>query len=95
VIEHSLDVALAAARLVASPVLHSRLETAYGHGLSDTQLARLACLAGLHDCGKTLWGFQQRISGQGIGTSHLAEVLACLWAEPRTLEALRVPLLST
>jgi hypothetical protein len=63
VIGHSLDVALATSRLVSSPVLQARLETACGHGLNDAQLARLAWLAGLHDCGKTLWGFQQRITG--------------------------------
>ena len=92
-IGHSLDVALAAARLLAAPVLRSRLERACGHRLTEVQLARLTCLAGLHDCGKALVGFQERITGQGRGTSHLAEALAALMAEPRIQQALRIPLL--
>lgn len=94
-IAHSLDVALAASRLFAAPVLRSRLQTACGHALADVHLARLSCLAGLHDCGKAVVGFQQRITGQGPGTSHVAEVLAALMAEPKVQGALRVPLLST
>ena len=93
-IAHSLDVALAASRLFAAPVLRSRLQTTCGHALTDTHLARLSCLAGLHDCGKAVVGFQQRITGQGSGTSHLAEALAALMAEPKVQEALHVPLLS-
>ncbi|AUB82002.1 HD domain-containing protein [Candidatus Thiodictyon syntrophicum] len=61
-IGHSLDIALAAARLLAAPVLRSRLETTCGHRLTEVQLARLTCLAGLHDCGKALVGFQANIS---------------------------------
>ena len=94
-IGHSLDVALAASRLVSAPVLRARLETAAGHALTDAQLARLTVLAGLHDCGKAVNGFQQRITGQSRGTSHLAEALAALMAEPRVQQALQVPMLAT
>ena len=94
-IGHSLDVALATERLLAAPVLRSRVETACGHPLTETHLARLTFLAGLHDCGKALVGFQDHTVGQGRGTSHGAEALAALMADPRAQRALRVPLLNS
>jgi CRISPR-associated endonuclease/helicase Cas3 len=94
-IGHCLDVALAAERLIGDPVMLTRLETACQQPLDATQRARLVLLAGLHDCGKALVGFQRRITGQGRGTSHLAEALAALMAHPGVQQALRVPLLTT
>jgi CRISPR-associated endonuclease/helicase Cas3 len=94
-IGHSLDVALAASQLIADRVTRARLEVACGHNLDDTQRARLVVLAGLHDCGKALIGFQLRITGQGRGTSHLAEALAALMAAPKVQQALCVPILNT
>ena len=90
-IAHSLDVALAANQLMMSPVMRRRLETACGHPLTDTHVSRLTILAGLHDCGKALVGFQLRITKQPNGTSHLAEVLSALKACRRVCQALRVP----
>jgi CRISPR-associated endonuclease/helicase Cas3 len=93
-IGHSLDVALAASCLLSAGVLKDRLAVACGHALTATHLARLAYLAGLHDCGKALVGFQERITGQGPGTSHLAEALAALMGEPKVQAALGVSELS-
>ncbi|MFM2004778.1 MAG: CRISPR-associated helicase Cas3, partial [Pseudomonadota bacterium] len=70
------------------------LESACGHELGETHLSRLTVLAGLHDAGKALNGFQERITGRSRGTSHLAELLAALQADRRTQAALRVDLLS-
>ena len=89
-IAHSLDVALACAGLLASPVIRARLEKACDHALSDGHITRLTVLAGLHDVGKALNGFQARITGASRGTSHLAELLAALQADHRTHDALHV-----
>ncbi len=89
-IAHSLDVALSCAGLLASPVIRARLEKACGHVLSNGHLDRLTVLAGLHDAGKALNGFQARITGTSRGTSHLAELLAALQADHRTHDALHI-----
>lgn len=93
-IGHCQDVALAAAGLLAASVTRARLELACGQVLSPVHQARLTVLAGLHDAGKALNGFQDRITGRSRGTSHLAELLAALQADGRTQQALRVDLLS-
>lgn len=89
-IAHSLDVALSCSGLLASPVIRARLENACGHFLSDGHIARLTVLAGLHDAGKALNGFQARISGISRGTSHLAELLAASQADHRIHDALHI-----
>jgi len=91
---HSLDVAVAALRLLEKPTIRSRLSAAAGMQLDETHVARLAVLSGLHDCGKAVVGFQRRITGESHGTSHLAEALAALMTEPKVQEALRIPLIS-
>lgn len=93
-IGHCQDVALAAAGLLAAPVTRARLESACGQVLTPVHQARLTVLAGLHDAGKALNGFQDRITGRSRGTSHLAELLAALQADRRSQAALRVDLLS-
>ena len=47
-------------------------------------LDRLAVLAGLHDLGKTLHGFQSKLIKPvtKLSTGHTGEVLAALMAEP-------------
>ena len=93
-IGHCQDVVLAAAGLLTAPVTRARLESACGQVFTPVHQARLTVLAGLHDAGKALNGFQDRITGRSRGTSHLAELLAALQADNRTQAALRVDLLS-
>jgi CRISPR-associated endonuclease/helicase Cas3 len=94
VIAHCLDVALAARAIVRTPVLRCRLSVAANRALTEVHGERLAVLAGLHDVGKTLAGFQARISGKGQGTSHLAEVLAVLMVDDGSRKAVQLDLLS-
>lgn len=93
VVGHCMDVALVVHALASRPVLRARLSAAAGIALSDTHLARLAVIGGLHDVGKVLAGFQLRISGRARGDGHLAEVLAVLAAVPAARDALRLELL--
>ena len=93
-IGHSLDVALAARQLLQSPALTARLSNAAGIELIDSHLARLTVLAGLHDAGKSVNGFQDRIHGRGRGTSHLAEILGAIMANRAVAEAAGVPMIS-
>ena len=57
---HSMDVAAVFARMLELPVIRSRMETAAGRALTDTDCARLAALAFLHDIGKLHPGFQAK-----------------------------------
>jgi CRISPR-associated endonuclease/helicase Cas3 len=93
-VAHCVDVALSAKAIVSKPVLRARLSHAAGIALEDVHAERLAVLAGLHDAGKALAGFQERITGHGHGTSHLAELLAVLKADQDTQRALRLDLLA-
>lgn len=93
-IGHSLDVALAARQLLQSPALTARLSHAAGIELTDIHLARLTVLAGLHDVGKSVNGFQDRIHGRGRGTSHLAEILGAIMANRAVAEAAGVPVIN-
>jgi CRISPR-associated endonuclease/helicase Cas3 len=83
-VEHSLDVARAAALRLRDPVLCSRLATAAGMPVTAVHAARLAVLAGLHDIGKTGKGFQQDVRrprgerGARSDWRHVAGGLAAL-----------------
>jgi CRISPR-associated endonuclease/helicase Cas3 len=51
-------------------------------------------LAGLHDLGKALKGFQDKLEGTTLtGRGHVAEALAVLATKPDTRNAVRLPLL--
>ena len=83
-VDHSLDVARAAALRLGDPVLCARLATAAGIAITRVHAARLAVLAGLHDIGKTGRGFQQDVrrprggGGARSGWSHVSGGLAAL-----------------
>jgi CRISPR-associated endonuclease/helicase Cas3 len=93
-IGHSFDVALATQQLLHSPTVVNRLAHAAGMELTEVHLARLTVLAGLHDVGKTVNGFQERINGRGHGTSHLAEILGAIMANRSVAEAVGIPVFS-
>ena len=77
-VEHSLDVARAAALRLDNPVVRARLSTAAGMRLTDAHAARLAVLAGLHDIGKVGAGFQRMLGGERTAWRHVAGGLAAL-----------------
>ena len=96
VIGHSLDVAVVARRLMGRPVLRSRLSAAFGCPLVEGQLDRLAVVAGIHDGGKCLAGFQaKRTHKLPIGQGHVAEFLATLQASQRVKDAVGLTRLAT
>ena len=74
---HCADVAACFEAITILPVLRARLEKAAGKSLSTTQIARLAVLTFLHDCGKLHPGFQAKGWPKGIWTErfhgHVAE----------------------
>ena len=91
---HCLDVAAVARRLIELPVLRARLSAAFGRQLSDVHLDRLAVLAGLHDGGKCLAGFQaKRFQKTAIGQGHVAEFLAALMESDRVRTAVMLDVL--
>lgn len=55
---HSMDVAAVFERLIAQPVIATRLAQAAERGLSESDRARIAVLVFLHDVGKLHPGFQ-------------------------------------
>ena len=57
---HSMDVAAVFARMLELKVIRRRMEAAAGRALTDTDCARLAALAFLHDIGKLHPGFQAK-----------------------------------
>src|SRR5262249_27700721 len=74
--------------------LARRLATAFETGLTDIHLDRLAILAGIHDLGKALKGFQDKLEGTSLTSrGHVAEALAVLMARPDTQKAVQLPLL--
>jgi CRISPR-associated endonuclease/helicase Cas3 len=93
-IKHCHHVAVMARGLMASPILRRRLATAFEIDLTDTHLDRLAILAGIHDLGKALKGFQDKLEGTLLTSrGHVAEALAILATKPDTRNAVRLPLL--
>jgi CRISPR-associated endonuclease/helicase Cas3 len=97
IIEHCHHVATMARRLMASPVLRRRLDAAFGATLSETHLDRLTILAGIHDLGKALKGFQDKLEPSPIiSNGHVAEALAVLSTRLRdVIAAIQLPLLSS
>jgi CRISPR-associated endonuclease/helicase Cas3 len=84
-----------ARQLMASPVLRRRLSAVFEEDLSDLHLDRLAVLAGLHDLGKALKGFQDKLEGTPLTSGgHVAEALAVIMTNPGMRAAVQVPLLS-
>ncbi len=95
VIGHSLDVAIVARHLIGRSVLRARMSAAFGIGLTDVHRDRLAVLAGLHDGGKCLAGFQAKPdSAPGIGQGHVAEFLAALKASVEVRRAVELEVLA-
>src|SRR5260370_2761188 len=94
-IDHCHHVAVMARRLMASSVLRRRLATAFEVDLTERQLDRLAILAGIHDLGKALKGFQDKLEGTPLTSrGHVAEALAVLSNSADIKSAIRLPLLS-
>jgi CRISPR-associated endonuclease/helicase Cas3 len=94
-ITHCHHVAVMARQLMASPVLRRRLTAAFDTGLTDRHLDRLAILAGIHDLGKSLKGFQDKLEGTPLTSrGHVAEALAVLMNSADVKNAIRLPLLS-
>jgi CRISPR-associated endonuclease/helicase Cas3 len=84
-----------ARQLISSPVLRQRLSVAFEADLTKCHLDRLAILAGVHDLGKSLKGFQDKLEGTTLTSrGHVAEALAVLATYPEMRAAVRVPLLS-
>jgi CRISPR-associated endonuclease/helicase Cas3 len=94
-ITHCHHVAVMARQLMASPVLRRRLGGAFETDLTEVHLDRLAILAGIHDLGKALKGFQDKLEGTTLTSrGHVAEALAVLMNNAGTRTAAHVPLLS-
>jgi CRISPR-associated endonuclease/helicase Cas3 len=94
-ITHCHHVAVMARQLMASPVLRRRLAAAFETGLTGPHLDRLAILAGIHDLGKALNGFQDKLEGTLLTSrGHVAEALAVLSNNADIRTAIRLPLLS-
>src|SRR5262249_55072324 len=84
-----------AGQLMASSVLRSRLAAAFQTDLTERHLDRLAILAGIHDLGKALKGFQDKLEGTPLTSrGHVAEALAALSHEARLKTAVQLPLFS-
>jgi CRISPR-associated endonuclease/helicase Cas3 len=88
-----------ARQLMASTILQRRLAAAFEAELTDIHLDRLAVLAGIHDFGKALKGFQDKLeppSNFALAESrgHVAEALAVLANSADVKNAIRLPLLS-
>ena len=63
--------------------------------LSVRHLVRLAILAGIHDLGKALKGFQDKLEGTLLTSrGHVAEALAALAHSADLKTAVRLPLMS-
>ena len=78
-LDHCRHVAVMTRRLMASLVLRRRLAAAFETDLTERHLDRLAILAGLHDFGKALRGFQDKLESTTLTSrGHVAEALAIL-----------------
>lgn len=95
-LEHSIDVAAVALRLLELPTHRSRMERLAGRRLTAVDIERLTLMAFLHDLGKACCGFQSKalddssrrellaragINGQGVDSGHTA-VLGALLHHP-------------
>src|ERR1700722_18730212 len=94
-LDHCHHVAVMARRLMVSSVLRQRLATALAAHLTEQHLDRLAILAGLHDFGKALKGFQDKLEGTTLTSrGHVAEALAVLANNAAVQSAIQLPLLT-
>lgn len=94
VFDHCFDVAVTVSAILNRDIERRRLNTAFGTDLTEAHLARLSVLAGLHDFGKTLKGFQDKLDRKpGTSSGHVAEALAVLSAVRETHEAIGIDLL--
>lgn len=94
VFEHCFDVASVCRAILARDIGRRRLCVAFGVELTEVHLARLTVLAGLHDFGKALKGFQDKLDAQpGPSAGHVAEALAVLSAARETHAPLGIDLL--
>jgi hypothetical protein len=85
-----------ARRLMAFSVLQRRLATAFDVDLTEQQLDRLAILAGLHDFGKALKGFQDKLEGTPLTSrGHVSEALAVLASNAGVQSAIQLPLIGS
>jgi CRISPR-associated endonuclease/helicase Cas3 len=92
---HCHHVAVMARQLIATPVLCRRLASAFETDLVNAHIDRLAILAGLHDLGKALKGFQDKLEGTTLTSrGHVAEALAVLVTNADTKDATRVRTIS-
>jgi len=97
VIGHCLDVAHCAHAMLTTGVAQRTLSTLAGFSLTNTHVARLAVLAGVHDLGKCCVGFQNRLLAALGGSSlhpphketgHVAEAIVAVARDLRVRKAL-------
>jgi CRISPR-associated endonuclease Cas3-HD len=94
-LDHCRHVAVMARRLLSSPVLRRRLAAAFETDLTERHLDRLAILAGMHDLGKALKGFQDKLEGTSLTSrGHVSEALAVLAYNADIRSAIQLPLLT-
>jgi CRISPR-associated endonuclease/helicase Cas3 len=94
-IAHCRHVAVMARQLMASRMIRQRLNVAFETELTDTHLDRLAVLAGLHDLGKALKGFQDKLEDTPLTSrGHVVEALAVLANSAQAREAIGLLILS-
>jgi CRISPR-associated endonuclease/helicase Cas3 len=95
-LHHCRHVAVMARQLMTSPVLRRRLAAAFETDVTEQHLDRLAILAGLHDFGKALKGFQDKLEGTSPLTSrgHVSEALAVLANNADVRSSIQLPLLT-
>jgi CRISPR-associated endonuclease/helicase Cas3 len=94
-LDHCRHVAVMARQLMASSVLRCRLAAAFETDLTERHLDRLAILAGLHDFGKALKGFQNKLEGATLTSrKHVSEALAVLANKATVQTAIQLPLLA-
>jgi hypothetical protein len=94
-LHHCHHVAVMGRRLMASPVLQRRLATTFEIDLTDQHLDRLAILSGLHDFGKALKGFQDKLEATPLTSrGHVSEALAVLANNADVQSAIQLPLLT-
>lgn len=73
-IDHSIDVAAVAERLMSVVNIRSRLETLAKRRLTDLDIERMGFLVGLHDIGKVNHGFQARLRGEKPDAGHIGPI---------------------
>lgn len=72
--DHLADVAAVFSALLHLPVIRKRISRLAGNFFSESAIARLACLAALHDLGKITSGFQNKVHGTGNSHGHIVPI---------------------